>query len=209
MKINQIYQKLLKHFGKQNWWPTKTNNKFTEVSIGAILTQNTNWKNVEKAIENLINENLLDLQKIKKIDLNRLKTLIKPAGFYNQKAQYIKNFAHKITNAEIKDINREFLLSIKGIGKETADSILLYGLDKPYFVVDAYTKRLFYRANIIETEKIPYNQLQNLIQSQIPSDLEIYKEFHALIVELGKKYCKKKNPVCLHCPIKSLCDKKI
>ncbi len=204
-KIFTIYEKLLKAFGYQNWWPVHQGiDRFLEVSVGAILTQNTNWLNVEKAIENLIREDLLNWESLSKIQQEKLEKLIRPAGFYRQKARYIKNFVDAVKNKPREEITREFLLSLKGIGEETADSILLYGLDRPYFVVDAYTKRLFYRAGIIDNSKIRYSQLQKLIMDSIPKDLEVYKEYHALIVELGKNYCKKK-PVCQGCPIKDIC----
>ncbi len=208
-KIFTIYEKLLYAFGYQNWWPVHQGvDRFLEVSVGAILTQNTNWSNVEKAIENLIKENLLEWEALAHIETEKLEKLIRPAGFYRQKAGYIKNFVNAVKNKPREDITRDFLLSLTGIGEETADSILLYGLDRPYFVVDAYTKRLFYRAGIINSSKIKYPQLQKLITDNIPQDLEIYKEYHALIVELGKNYCKKK-PVCENCPIKNICQQNL
>uniref|UniRef100_UPI0026004A79 endonuclease III domain-containing protein n=1 Tax=Persephonella sp. TaxID=2060922 RepID=UPI0026004A79 len=172
MQVKEIYKKLLDHFGFQKWWPVhKGTDRFLEVSIGAILTQNTNWKNVEKAIENLIKEDVLNWDKLEKIELEKLKKLIKPAGFYNQKAVYIKNFI-KATKGQPKEkITKDFLLSIKGIGEETADSILLYGLDRPYFVIDAYTKRIFCRLGIIKTKNISYKKLQEIIQQNIPKDV--------------------------------------
>ena len=209
MQIKDIYTKLLDHFGFQKWWPVhKEADRFLEVSIGAILTQNTNWKNVEKAIENLIRENVLSWDKLEKIDIEKLKKLIKPAGFYNQKAVYIKNFVKAIKGQPKEKITRGFLLSVKGIGEETADSILLYGLDRPYFVIDAYTKRIFYRLGIIKTKNISYKRLQEIIQQNIPEDIDIYKEFHALLVELGKNYCRKK-PVCIKCPLNGMCEKNL
>ncbi|WP_293444122.1 endonuclease [Persephonella sp.] len=209
MQIKEIYKKLLDHFGFQNWWPVhKETDRFLEVSIGAILTQNTNWKNVEKAIENLIRENVLSWDQFERIDLEKLKKLIKPAGFYNQKAIYIKNFVKAVKGLPKEKITRDLLLSIKGIGEETADSILLYGLDRHYFVVDAYTKRIFYRLGIIKTKNISYKKLQKIIQQNIPKDVNIYKEFHALLVELGKNYCKRK-PVCINCPLNDMCEKNL
>lgn len=209
MQIKGVYTILLNHFGFQNWWPVHSGtDRFLEVSIGAILTQNTNWKNVEKAIENLINNNVLSWDKLEKIDTQKLKNLIKPAGFYNQKAVYIKNFIKKIKGLPEEKITRDLLLSIKGIGEETADSILLYGLNRPYFVVDAYTKRIFYRLGIIKTKNISYKKLQEMIQKSVDKDIDVYKEFHALLVELGKSYCKKK-PLCEKCPLNELCQKNL
>ena len=170
-------------------------NKFDEVSIGAILTQNTSWKNVEKALENLINAKVLSLEDILNTDDNVLKALIKPAGFYNLNAKRLKEFTKAVSKVRKKKIDRDFLLSTKGIGRETADTILLYGLDKTTFVVDAYTKRLFYRLGIINYEKIDYDELKTLIENNIPKNLEIYKEYHTLIVEHCKNLCKKR-PLC-------------
>ncbi|WP_457624378.1 endonuclease [Persephonella sp.] len=205
-KIYRIYRELLDSFGYQNWWPVhRDTDRFLEVSVGAILTQNTNWSNVEKAIENLLKENALNWETLLNIDIQELKHLIKPAGFYNQKAVYIKNFVKNTYKKPKRALTREFLLSIKGIGEETADSILLYGLDRLHFVVDAYTRRIFHRAGIIDSEKTSYRKLQNLIEESIPRDLTVYKEYHALIVELAKRHCRKK-PVCDGCPIRNLCN---
>jgi len=200
MKIYELYQNLLSIYGYQNWWPLLTDNKFEEVAIGAVLTQNTSWNNVEKALYNLLKEDLISFEKIKNIDIEKLKALIKPAGFYNQKTNVLKRLA----NIDKADITREKLLMIKGIGKETADTILLYGLDKPYFVVDKYTKRFFYRFGIIYDENIKYDDLRILIERNIPEDVEIYKEFHALIVVHCKNFCKKL-PSCESCQIKNKC----
>ncbi|WP_457626687.1 endonuclease [Persephonella sp.] len=209
MEIKDIYNKLLEHFGNQNWWPVhKETDPFLEISVGAVLTQNTNWKNVEKAIDNLISNDLLEWEKLEKIDIESLKAYIKPAGFYNQKAVYIKNFVKTVKDIPRDKITRDLLLSIKGIGEETADSILLYGLNKPYFVVDAYTKRLFYRTGLIEKKDILYRKLQGIIQSSIPPDIDLYKEFHALIVQQGKTFCRKK-PVCDGCPLDKTCIKNL
>ncbi|GAB6071904.1 endonuclease III domain-containing protein [Venenivibrio stagnispumantis] len=201
MKIYELYQNLLSIYGYQNWWPLLTDNKFEEVAIGAVLTQNTSWNNVEKALYNLLKEDLISFEKIKNIDIEKLKALIKPAGFYNQKAEVLKRLA----NIDKADITREKLLMIKGIGKETADTILLYGLDKPYFVVDKYTKRFFYRFGIIDDENIEYDDLRILIERNIPEDVEIYKEFHALIVFHCKNFCKKL-PLCGSCQLKNKCQ---
>ena len=152
--ITEIYQTILKTYGKQNWWPAETP---FEVYVGAVLTQNTNWKNVEKAIENLKRENLITPEAILSCPEEKLQELIKPAGFFRQKARYLKNLCHfveknggieNLKRIEMESLRKE-LLKVKGIGKETADSILLYGLNKPSFVVDAYTKRLFSRLGIV------------------------------------------------------------
>ena len=204
--FTEVYDRFLKYYGFQNWWPVhKGIDRFLEVSIGAILTQNTNWKNVERAIENLITAKVLNWESLGKIEEEKLKELIKPAGFYNQKAKYIKSFVKNIKGKNKEEITRKFLLSIKGIGKETADSILLYGLDKPYFVIDAYTKRIFSRIGIIEKD-IEYDNLQLIFKENLPESIEIYKEYHALIVEHGKNICRKK-PECSECILKDICSK--
>ncbi len=192
----EIYQILLNHFGKQKWWPCRTGDRF-EIIVGAILTQNTNWKNVDKALDNLIKNKMLSKNKIKKIPISRLSALIKPAGYYNQKAKKLKAFVKyngKITRAS--------LLSIWGIGYETADSIMLYAYNKPYFVVDAYTKRIFSRLGLIKTQD--YEYVRNYFESKLPKSISVYKEFHALIVELAKRHCKKE-PLCRECPLAGRC----
>jgi endonuclease-3 related protein len=215
MKMNDtiynIYKILLNHYGKQNWWPAETR---YEVVVGAVLTQNTSWKNVERAINNLKMENLLEEEKILNIDEDKLKQLIKPAGFYNLKAKRLKNVTKFIvdnygnteemakTDKDTLTLRTE-LLSINGVGKETADSILLYALDRESFVVDAYTKRMFVRLGIID-EKAKYDDIKVLFERHLPKDLEVYKEYHALIVEHCKRFCRKK-PLCDNCPIRTFC----
>ena len=204
--IKEIYSLLLKKYGYQNWWPVhKGTDTFLEISIGAILTQNTNWKNVEKALENLIKANLLDWNSLNQITEEQLAYYIKPAGFYRQKSKTIKRFVQTVKGLKKEEITRDLLLSIKGIGKETADSILLYALERPYFVVDAYTKRIFSRIGICD-KKVSYDDLQILIQSSLPKDINLYKEYHALLVEHAKTHCRKK-PVCLNCPLENICAK--
>ncbi len=214
--ITEIYKVLLKTYGKQNWWPADTP---FEVCVGAVLTQNTNWKNVEKAVENLKRENLLTPEAVLSCPNGKLQELIKPAGFFRQKAGYLKNLSRFILeNGGIEELKkrekeelRKELLKVKGIGKETADSILLYALDKPSFVVDAYTKRLFYRLGITETEKLSYEAVKSLVESEIPpveENLEVYRELHALIVEHSKTKCRKR-PNCKNCPLSLDCLSKI
>ncbi len=210
--LRKIYKALLKAYGKQNWWPAETP---FEVCVGAILTQNTAWKNVERAIENLKKEGLLTPEKLSKVDLDKLKKLIKPAGFYNQKAERIKLFSSiLLKNGGISSLRkipkeklRKMLLEIKGIGKETADSIILYAFDKPSFVVDAYTKRLLFRLGILKRENENYDKVKGLFEREFPpskKNVPIYKEFHALIVEHSKAHCRKK-PNCQGCPLKKFC----
>ena len=187
MRVHELYRSLLREFGKQNWWPAET--RF-EVIVGAVLTQNTAWTNVEKAINNLRKADALKPEKLLKA--TNLKELIKPAGFYNQKAErlrlitewFLKNErkAEKMDRMEL----RKELLAIKGIGKETADSIILYAFEKPIFVVDAYTRRFCRYYNLFEGKE--YDDYRLFFEKNLPLDVEIFKEYHALIVAWGKKY---------------------
>ncbi len=213
--IRKVYNKLHNSFGKQGWWPLtikgnhsqhhagppkNINHKF-EIIIGAILTQNTNWKNVEKALYNLSKNNLINIKKIKQIKQDKLAQLIRPAGYYNQKAERLKLVADFIEKNP--EPTREQLLEVKGIGPETADSILLYAFQKPSFVIDAYTKRIFQR---LGHKANNYEEWQKQFTKNLPKDTELFNEYHALLVELGKNHCKTK-PVCKECPIKTICKK--
>jgi endonuclease-3 related protein len=206
-KIQIIYNKLLRAYGNQNWWPSETT---YEMMIGAILTQNTSWTNVEKAISNFQGD--LSPERILNIENENLSAIIRPSGFHNQKAQKLKNLTnwYKKYNFNIKEAQnkdgeslRSELLDIKGIGKETADCILTYALEKPYFVVDTYTRRLFTRIGIDVPKD--YDRFRLLIEDWIEKDLYVYNEYHALIVEHGKRHCKKK-AVCEGCPLIKLCE---
>lgn len=220
-QLTQIYQLLFDCFGPQNWWPGETP---FEVIVGAILTQNTNWANVEKAIANLKSADLLSPEKLHQLDLSNLAKLIRPAGYYNIKAKRLKNFVGwlfqnyngKLTNLESVDTDqlRTELLTIKGIGRETADSILLYALGRPVFVIDAYTARVVIRHGLIEQEA-DYEQLRELFQSNLAQsapegrdlaeggDVQLFNEYHALLVKVGKDYCKPKAK-CTACPLENL-----
>jgi len=208
--FQKIYKSLYNHFGPQHWWPGEIP---FEVSIGAILTQQTSWNNVEKAIDNLKKEKLLDPKKLRDVKNEKLEKLIQPSGYYRQKTKKLKNFINflwinydgkleKLFDQPIPEL-REQLLSVNGIGKETADSIILYATNKPIFVIDAYTKRIFHRLGI--TEEDDYDKLQKIFQKNLPEDTKLFNEFHALIVRLGKDYCKKK-PKCEKCPLKKNCN---
>ena len=210
-EIEKIRKKLNEYYGSLGWWPAETP---FEVCIGAILTQNTSWSNVEKAIENLKKEGLLSCDRICEVDLPVLAELIKPSGYFNQKARKLKAFCEFLRenyscNLEsfFKSGNteelREKLLSIWGIGKETADSILLYAGEKAIFVVDAYTRRIFSRHGICDNS-IEYDELRNLVENSIEKSNADYNEFHAALVYVGKDFCKKKNPLCDFCPLKDL-----
>ncbi|MFV1950395.1 MAG: endonuclease III domain-containing protein [Nitrospinota bacterium] len=203
-----IYSELLGHFGRQNWWPART--RF-EVCVGAILTQNTAWQNVEKAIANLKKKRLLLPLRLKKVSIDELAQLIIPSGYYNIKARRLKEFVDFLCDRYDGDMDRMFsdradnlrnsLLQVKGIGPETADSILLYAASIPVFVVDAYTKRIFSRLNIVD-DNISYDELQSLFMKNLPNNVTLFNEYHALIVMLGKNYCKPK-PKCDGCPVKA------
>jgi len=203
----KIYKSLYDFFGPLNWWPGDTP---FEIMVGAILTQNTSWSNVETAINNLKKENLLEPRKLYRINQAELAQLIKPSGYYNIKAQRLKNFINLFVNefegsAEkmFSDDNKELrkkLLNINGIGPETADSILLYAGKKPFFVVDAYTKRIFFRHKLISRDST-YYQIQEFFNQNLDQDVKLFNEFHAQIVMLGKTICTSKNPDCAKCPI--------
>jgi len=208
-RLLKIFQKMYDHFGPLNWWPGDSP---FEIMIGAILTQNTSWTNVERAIENLKRENLLDPYKLLSLPDERLRELIRPSGFFNVKTKRLKNFLNFFISEYEGNVEkmkkeslwllRKKLLDVDGIGKETADSILLYALEKPIFVVDAYTKRIFGRHNIIPPT-IDYDEIQKFFMKNLPEDVGLYNEYHAQIVLTGKTYCKKK-PLCDNCPLKDV-----
>jgi len=204
--LTDIYNALHRHFGPQHWWPGDSS---FEIAVGAVLTQNTNWGNVEKAIQNLKRERCLNAKKLHEMPHSTLATLIRPAGYFNVKAKRLRNFLAFLTNhfkGSIKRMEsadteqlRESLLSVNGIGPETADSILLYALGRPVFVIDAYTKRVLYRHNII-SEDATYHEMQELFHGSLQKNAQLYNEFHALFVMVGKHYCKPK-PRCDGCPL--------
>ncbi len=207
--LTEIYQLLFDSFGTQHWWPGET--RF-EIITGAILTQNTNWANVEKAITNLKSADCLTPEKLHRLDPAQLAELIRPAGYYNIKAKRLKNFIDwlfdnydgELANLETIDTDRlrEELLEIKGVGRETADSILLYAFDMPIFVVDAYTARIVCRHGLIAHDA-DYEQLREMFESNLPTDTQLYNEYHALLVKLGKEFCKPKAR-CTDCPLEKL-----
>jgi len=213
--LHEIYHKLFHAFGPQRWWPGDTP---FEIAVGAILTQNTNWGNVEKAIGNLKRQSALSAKVIHEIPIKKLAGLIRPAGYFNVKARRLKSFIGFLVDGyrgsmkrmKDEDLNplREKLLQVNGIGPETADSILLYALEKPVFVVDAYTKRVLSRHGIMEHEK-SYSEFQDLFHSALKRDLKLFNEYHALFVRVGKTYCKRQRPLCDQCPLKEVGDLKI
>lgn len=209
IKLNSIYKKLYAHFGPQHWWPA---DDAFEVMVGAILTQNTNWSNVEKAIANLKKNRLFRPDKLYKLSQGKLAGYIKPSGYYNIKAKRLKCFlefffktcqanARKMAAQEI-GVLRKRLLSVSGIGPETADSILLYALHKPIFVIDAYTKRILARHRIIRQEAA-YEEVQGLFMRNLRPSEKLFNEYHALLVRLGKEFCLKDKPKCQACPLNS------
>lgn len=202
-----IYKRLYGEFGPQYWWPGRT--RF-EVIVGAILTQNTSWTNVEKAIRNLKREKLLTPESLSRSAQGRIAGLIRPSGYYNIKTARIKNFLEFLNREYAGSLTkmfraqdtvlREKLLAVKGIGPETADSILLYAGNKPVFVIDAYTRRIFSRHGMAQPD-IEYGKLQEMFMAGLPRDAGIYNEYHALIVRVGKDLCRTR-PRCDVCPLK-------
>lgn len=214
MKLIEVYQTLLEAFGKQEWWPM--DGGFSppewEVCLGAILTQNTNWKNVERALENLRGEGITRPVDVLKTGREELAGLIKPSGYYNQKAIKLKDFADFVLGfggfrGFSRRVSRETLLKVRGIGPETCDSILLYALGRPFFVVDAYTRRVFSRLGLLK-DGPGYEEVRLLFENNIPKDVNLYREYHALIVELGKNHCKKR-PLCEKCPMSGECKGRV
>lgn len=205
----EIYKKLYNAFGPQHWWPGDTP---FEIAVGAILTQNTNWGNVEKAIDNLKKEKALSAKAIHNMPISKLASLIMPAGYFNIKAKRLKEFINFLMNdyhgsmerMKKEEINslRHKLLSVNGIGPETADSIMLYALDKPIFVIDAYTKRVLSRHKILGHDE-SYEKFQGLFHSSLKKDMQLFNEYHALFVRVGKIFCKTK-PICKECPLNGL-----
>lgn len=218
-RYQRIYRLLLGHFGRQGWWPINgayhpgnfkipvTNRERLEICLGAVLTQNTAWTNVNRALANLRAAKLIDAKKIMRVKLIRLARLIRPAGYFNQKAKKLKLFcaAYDADPDGLLDGDlaaaRQRLLAIWGIGRETADSILLYAGHRRIFVVDAYTRRIFYRHGLIKDEAVDYDYIRKKVETAIPADYRMYNEFHALLVACAKHYCDKRNPCCEECPL--------
>ena len=230
IELFKIYKRLHNNYGHQGWWPlvsingvnpTKTGsvkgyhpNDYThpkndeerfEICVGAILTQNTAWPNVEKSIINLKNINALTPKNLLKSDEEKLKEAIKPSGYFNQKTKKLKIFSEFYINLKGKTPSREELLNIWGVGPETADSILLYAYKKPSFVVDTYTKRIFSRIGVLKKDA-NYEEVKELFEKTLEKDYKIYQEYHALIVEHAKRYCQSK-PNCKECILKDGCKK--
>jgi endonuclease III related protein len=207
--LTRIYNRLLEAYGPQHWWPADSR---LEVMVGAVLTQNTNWKGVEKAVANLKENGLLSPDKIQATSAEKLATLIKPAGYFNLKARRLKNLIGMVAETYGGDLDAmgrmetaqlcQELLSVNGVGPETADSILLYAFHRPIFVVDTYTYRVTSRHGLIE-EEVSYHALQDLFMQHLPLDVDMFNEYHALLVRVGKSHCQRK-PRCQDCPLEPL-----
>ena len=211
--INRIYELLERAFGPQHWWPGETP---FEVMVGAVLTQNTNWKNVEKAVGNLKARDLLGPRALHELPVTELAERIRPAGYYNIKAKRLKNLIdwlfiefdgdiERLFALDVEEL-REGLIRVNGIGLETCDSIILYAAAKPTFVVDAYTHRVLSRHDVIY-DSAGYEEMKELFEESLPRDVQLYNEYHALLVQVGKRYCRKK-PLCEECPLGVLFDGK-
>ncbi|HSW63004.1 MAG TPA: hypothetical protein VLH56_06830 [Dissulfurispiraceae bacterium] len=209
-----LYKALLHAFGPQNWWPGDTP---FEIAIGAILTQNTNWSNVEKAIVKMKLAKMVNAKALHDLPHGDLAELIRPAGYFNVKAKRVKAFvaylasAYDGSMAKMKkqrlDELRPELLAVNGIGPETADSILLYALEKPVFVIDAYTKRVLSRHGVLPYEK-SYDEFQGLFHKHLPHEAGLFNEYHALFVRIGKEFCKPA-PRCSVCPLGTMEKRKM
>jgi len=209
-KLTEIYNLLFDHFGPQSWWPGETP---FEVMVGAVLTQNTNWNNVEKAIDNLKGVEVLSFERLSELPVDLLAEYIRPAGYFNVKASRLQNLFAMIKEQydgsldammeEETETLRQALLSVKGIGPETADSILLYVAERPVFVVDAYTYRILLRHNLIPDD-FNYDEIQEFFMDNLEQDVGLFNEFHALLVCVGKEFCKKSVPRCKGCPLEGV-----
>lgn len=205
--LGDVYEKLLTTFGPQRWWPAETP---FEVIVGAVLVQNTAWRNVERAIENLRDAGLVEPRKLYAVPEQELAELIRPAGSYQVKARRLRNLLKLIVErydgspdamfrTDLATL-REELLGVSGIGPETADAILLYAGGLPTFVVDTYTHRVLARHGWIGYEA-GYDEIKDHFESSLPADAALYNEYHALLVRVGKEYCRKTEPKCAACPL--------
>ena len=210
-QLCHIHQLLTDHFGPLHWWPADSP---FEVVVGAILTQNTAWTNVEKAIQKLKQADALSLERLALLPLKQLEELIRPSGFFRQKALRLQNLAQHLVNDWQGDLAdfcggpmeeaRARLVARPGIGPETADSILLYAAERPSFVIDAYTRRIFERIGLL-TGKEKYDEIRQMFMQNIAEDTRLYNEYHAQIVQLAKTCCRKRQTFCPACPLKREC----
>lgn len=209
--LNTVYDALYRRYGPQHWWPAETP---FEVMVGAVLTQSAAWTNVEKAISNLKAAGVLSPSALRDMEVERLATLIYPSGYFNAKAAKLKALVgwyrsgygdelYKLKSGTIDEL-REELLRVHGIGEETADSILLYAVGKPSFVVDAYTRRIFQRLGVVP-QKDSYSQWRELFMKALEPDVSKFSEYHALLVRHGKETCSKRSPACASCCLRDMC----
>lgn len=219
----RIYKRLLKAFGPQGWWPVRggyhkgvrTDRDRLEVCVGAILTQNTSWRNVEAAMAQLRKKKVVELNALARIPEEQLALVIRSSGYFRQKAKKLKLFASHVLKrhgslksflAQDTETLRQELLSLWGVGPETADSIVLYAANRPVFVVDAYTKRIMSRVGVC-SRNVSYEGLQDYFHERLPRDAQVFNEYHALLVGLAKNHCKPQ-PVCASCPLEAFCQKR-
>ncbi len=205
--LTAMYGAMRERFGPQGWWP---GDGALEISVGAILTQNTNWRNVEKAIANLKAAGRMTVSALHETPHEQLAELIRPAGYFNVKAKRLKNFIAHVHESFGDDIEgfldrsvgtlTEELLSINGVGRETADSIILYAARKPTFVVDTYTGRILYRHGLVGPED-DYESIKYLFESSLPEDVDLWNDYHAQLVAVGKNFCRPRSPKCDACPL--------
>jgi endonuclease-3 related protein len=206
-KVRKFYGALLEAWGPQGWWPGET---ATEVCVGAILTQNTAWRNVERAIGNLKAAGATEVRALWALPEEELAELIRPAGYYHVKAGRLRNFLRLVVEDFDGSLERLFelpterlretVLGVRGIGRETADSIVLYAAERPVFVVDAYTLRIAFRHGIVDLDA-DYETLQEAFAGSVEKDVAVWQEYHALLVKAGKEHCKKQAPKCAGCPL--------
>ena len=217
--VIQFYEAMAAHFGPLNWWPAEND---LEVAVGAVLTQNTAWRNVEKALVRLRDKNALRLDVLWAMPPEELEACLIPSGYYRLKTKRLRSLLAYFTGHAGWDATpeqgglgflghkssgelRKELLALRGIGQETADAILLYALHRPSFVVDAYTRRIFHRHGLLD-ENISYEDMRSFFMEALPMDVKLYNEYHALIVRTGNVFCKKKDPLCEKCPLGKFID---
>jgi len=205
--LQNIFALLLAHFGPRHWWPADSP---FEVLVGAVLTQNTSWQNVQRAIDALRDHGCLGFEALENLSVEELAALIRPCGYHGVKARRLKNLLAMLRREYHGDVSaiardtlpaaRDKLLAVYGVGPETADAILLYAAGHPVFVVDAYTHRVFSR-HFLVPEESDYDEIQGAFMAALPTDATLFNEYHALIVEVGKRFCKKRQPLCADCPL--------
>ncbi len=207
--LRAIHTRLLEAFGPQSWWPADS---AFEILVGAVLTQNAAWRNVEQAIARLRAADWLSAEAILAAPCDELKACIRPSGYYNVKAQRLRAACEAWvelggepgmrarSTAEL----RQALLAVKGLGPESVDDVLLYGFGRTVFVVDAYTRRILSRVGVLE-ERVGYDELQARFHASLPADAALFNEYHALIVQLGKDWCRPRGPRCAECPLRPDC----